>query len=250
MSSAAVIAAVLCLGLGAAGPALAGPMESLRQGLFGAHTHDGRDPAPTVARYVSEDGDVFTLDRSQGKPLMKFENSGEVWALQAQQAPRGDTIYKNDLGEPVLRATRLGGLTVFTDHRPDGEAAALAGSGNPLRLLILGPQALAERLLQASARASRAARRLIPFEVPDATPASSGLFADAAMVASEAVVRLARHSESHRSLDRIQRVRLVEGRKAAADMTEGVLQVTVAPAQAFGGRPSSDRIVQVAETFH
>jgi hypothetical protein len=33
-------------------------------------------------------------------------------------------------------------------------------------------------------------------------------------------------------------------------MNEGVLQVTVAPPAAFSGRPSSDRIVHVAETFH
>ena len=43
--------------------------------------------------------------------------------LQPQPAPRGDVIYKNDLGEPVLRATRLGGVTVFTDHGPAGSAA-------------------------------------------------------------------------------------------------------------------------------
>ncbi|MFI4964530.1 MAG: DUF4908 domain-containing protein [Caulobacterales bacterium] len=238
----------MCLALGAAQPALAGPIDSLRQGLFGARPHDGRDAAPPIARYVSEDGDVFTLDRSQPKPLLKFENDGEVWVLQAQQAPRGDTIYKNDLGEPVLRATRLGGLTLFTDHRPDGEAAALAGAGNPLRLLILGPQALAERLLQASARASRAARRLIPFEA-EATPTSSGLIADAASVTSEAMVRMTKRADSRRSLDRILKVRLVEGRKAAAEVNEGVLQVTVAPLQAFAGRPSSDRIVQVAEAL-
>ena len=115
---------------------------------------------PPVARYVSETGDVFILDRSQPKPLLKFEHSPEVWVLLPQPGPRGDVIYKNDLGEPVLRATRLGGVTVFTDARPSGAAAALAGGGSSLKLAPLGPQALLERLAQASARASRAARRL------------------------------------------------------------------------------------------
>src|SRR6185437_6326955 len=111
-SSAAVLAAALAGALALAQPALAGPVDVLRQGLF--HHREGREAGPPVARYITEDGDVFTLDRTQPKALLKFDSSFEVWALTPQQAPRGDTIYKNDLGEPVLRATRLGGVTVFT----------------------------------------------------------------------------------------------------------------------------------------
>lgn len=247
-SSAATLAAALCLALGIVQPALAGPVESLRQSLFGRHAHDGRDAAaPMISRYVSEDGDVFTFDRTGSKPLLKFDNSYEVWALQPQQAPRGDTIYKNDLGEPVLRATRLGGMTVFTDHRPDGEAAALEGPGIPLRLPVLGPQALLDRLALAGIRASHAARRLIPFEA-EATPASSALIADAALVTSDAIVRLSKRSDGRKICDRILKVRLAEGRKASVDLSDGVLLVTVAPPQGQAGRPSSDRILhQVAQ---
>jgi hypothetical protein len=246
--SAGAWAGVLLAGLVTAGVAHAQP-PNLREGLFGPKASEGRPgSAPPIARYVSEDGDVFVLDLSQSRPLLKFENSFEVWALKPQPGPRGDTIYKNDLGEPVLRATRLGGLTVFTDDHPGGEAAAVAGAGNPLRLMLLGPQALAEKLLQASARASRAARRLIPFEA-EASPASSALIADAAMVTSEAVVRMTRRSDSHRLVDRIQKVRLGAGRKSGAQLEQGILQVTVSPPQGLAGRPSSERIIQVAESF-
>lgn len=244
--STAVKGVVLCLVIGLAAPAAAFP--GLREGLFGPRPSDGRQSStPLVARYVSEDGDVFTLDRSQPRPLLKFDNSYEVWALRPQPAPRGDTIYKNDLGEPVLRATRLGGVTLFTDQRPGGSAAALAGVGAPLRLAIMGPQALLERLAQASARASRAARRLIPFEA-EATPSSSALIADAAMVTSEAVVRMTKRGDARRLLERIVKVHLAAGRKASAQVTDGVLEVVVAPPDGLAGRPSSDRIVQVAET--
>ncbi|MGZ5956670.1 MAG: DUF4908 domain-containing protein [Caulobacteraceae bacterium] len=222
--------------------------QSLRDSLFGRHpSFDGRPgAAPPVARYVSEDGDVFILDMSQGPPLLKFENNFEVWALRPQPGPRGDTIFKNDLGEPVLRATRLGGLTVFTDDHPSGEAAAVAGAGSPLRLIPLDAQALLDKLGQASARASRAVRRLIPFEA-EATPSSSALIADAAMVTSEAVVRLTKRPNAHRILDRILKVRLLAGHKAGVELDQGVLQVTVAPPQGLAGRPSSERIIQVAE---
>lgn len=244
----AVKGVVICVVLGLSAPATAFP--GLREGLFGQRPSDGRQSAtPLVARYVSEDGDVFTFDRSQPRPLLKFDNSYEVWALRPQPAPRGDTIYKNDLGEPVLRATRLGGVTLFTDQRPGGSAAALAGVGAPLRLPIMGPQALLERLAQASARASRAARRLIPFEA-EATPASSALIADAALVTSEAVVRMSKRADARKLLDRIFKVRILEGHKAQAQLAQGVLDVTVAPPQGVAGRPSSDLIVRVAETFH
>ena len=241
-----VMFAAAALALAACGtPAVAGP-ESLREGLFGRGGFDSRQLTPPVARYVSEDGDRFVLDRTQGRVLLKFDDSPEVWVLAPHPAPRGDTIYKNDLGEPVLRATRLGGVTVFTDQRPEGAAAALAGGGSPLRLAPLGPQVLLERLAQASARASRAARRLIPFDA-DASPASSALIADAAIVASEAVVRMAHRADGRGLIARLKQVRLGEGRRAGVQLVRGSLQITVAPAQGLAGRPSSERIVAATE---
>jgi hypothetical protein len=242
MFAAAALMAVACAGSARAAP------ESLRQGLFGHEGFDSRQlGAPPVARYVSEDGDGFVLDRTQGgRVLLKFDNSPEVWALQAKPAPRGDVIYKNDLGEPVLRATRLGGVTIFTDQRPSGSAAALAGGGSPLRLQALGPQQLLERLAQSSARASRAARRLISFNA-DASPASSALIADAATVASEAISRMARRGDAAVLLSRFRQVRLDEGRRPGVQLLGSALQITVTPGQGLAGRPSSERIVAAAE---
>ncbi|WP_374574140.1 DUF4908 domain-containing protein [Phenylobacterium sp.] len=221
--------------------------QSLRESLFGQRPSDGRrmNPPP-VGRYVSEEGAHFTLDRSGEPPLLKFDDSPEIYALQAQPAPRGDVIYKNDLGEPMLRATRLGGLTVFTVDRPGGSAAALDGDSPPIRLPTLGPQALVERMAQASARASRAARRLIPFEA-EATPTSAPLIADAATVTAEAVVRMSRRADGRTLLARIVKVRLVEGKKPEAVLSKGVMRITIVPSDGLAGRPSSDRIIWVAE---
>ena len=236
----------LALAVGTAGPALAAPDSLLREGLFGERpVAPGRNASPPIARYVSQEGDVFVLDRSQNRPLLKFQDSPEVWALRPQPAPRGDIIYKNDLGEPVLRATRLGGLTLFTEDRPQGTAAALAGGGPALRLPALGPQALLERLAQASARATRAARRLIPFEA-DASPESSALVADAALVTSEAVIRLARRPGGLALIGRFTKVRLVEGHKPGAAVQQGVMRITITPAAGLAGRPSSDKIMAAA----
>jgi hypothetical protein len=241
-----MVVASLCVVAAARGSVAQAAPESLREGLFGGRPSDGRTrTAPVVARYISEEGDVFIFDRTQSKPLLKFENSPEIWALQPQPAPRGDIIYKNDLGEPMLRATRLGGVTVFTDGRPGGSAAALAGGGAPLKLAPMGPQALLERLAQASARASRAARRLITFDA-EATPGSSALIADAAMVSAEAVVRMTRRADGAKLLSRFSKVTLVEGKKPNAVVQQGVMRITVSTADGMAGRPSSERIVSVA----
>lgn len=215
--------------------------DSLRERLQPRGPAFRRDATPPIGRYVTEDGRAFVLDRSTSRPLLKFENSYEVWALQPQAAPRGDIIYKNDLGQPVLRATRLGGLTLFSEARPGGSAAALSGAGNPLRLPTLGPQVLLEKLAQASARASRAARRLIPFDA-DADPSSAALVADAAMITAEAVVRISRRPDGRARLAQVKKVQLVQGNRAAATVTKEVMRITVAPGQGLAGRPSSDRI--------
>ena len=227
-------------------PAQALDPGTLRESLFGARPASPDQSAnQPIARFISQEGESFVLDRSQARPLLKFEDSPEVWVLRPQPAPRGDVLYMNDLGEPVLRATRLGGLTLFTPGRPGGSAAALSGPSSAIRLLQLGPQQLLERLAQASARASRAAKRLIPFEA-DASPGSSALTADAAMVAAEAVIRITHRSDGRALLAKIVRIELIEGRKASVRLEQGIIRIIVAPAEGLAGRPSSDRIIAAA----
>ncbi len=238
------VALAAAINLGWVVVAQAGP-QTLREGLFGDRPAPGRQASPPIARYVSEDGDGFVLDRSQPRVYMKFDDSPEIWALRPHPAPRGDVIYKNDLGEPMLRATRLGGLTLFTADRPGGSPAALTGASGALRLAPLSPQALLEKLAQASARATRAARRLIPFEA-DASPASSAVVADAAAVTAEAVVRISRRPDGRSLLSRVKKVKLVEGRRPSAILYGEEMRITVTPADGLYGRPSSDRIMQAA----
>lgn len=240
----AILAATLCaVAMGFAQGADAQP--SLRDGLFRKKQSEGRQfTAPPVARYISEDGGIFILDRTQARPLLRFEGSPEIWTLQPQPAPRGDIIYKNDVGDPVLRATRLGGVTVFTPDRPEGAAAAPAGAGAPIRLAPMGPQALLERLAQGSVRATRSARHPILFQA-EATPASSNLIGDTVIVASVAIGRVAEQPGGRGRLVAVRRIFLEEGRRVAAHMKEGTLHISIVPALGLAGRPSSERLVRV-----
>ena len=216
--------------------------------LFGRSPSDDRAmAAPAVARF-NADGSSFVLDiSSRDRALMKFDDSGEVWALAPTHGPRGDVIYKNDMGDPMLRKTQLGGFTVFTHDRPGGAAAALQGAAPFIRnVLLSGPGALFQILAQASTRASHAAGKLINFEALDLTPGSEPVFADAANLTAQAFVR-ADHNVRvpHAQLARYSKVAFINGRPPGVAVFGQEVRITVTPDMGFAGRPSSQRISQV-----
>lgn len=214
--------------------------------IFASHL-GGRARPASVARYAMESGGGFILDTSTGKALLKFQDGFEVWALTVSRGPRGDLIYWNDIRQPLLRATRLGGVTVFTPHRPEGDAATATGPGAALHISGVGLQGLYQRLLQAAARSSHAAAHTIVYEARDDNPGAYGVMADAALVASEAIVFIASRPSGRLQLLRLTKVRILAGKDAGGQLKEGVLTLTVTPARDAFGRPSSLRIAQVLE---
>lgn len=238
--AAALVAASLA---GFGRPAVAAP-GWVQKALAIGRSGDRQIAAPATARYLSDEGGGFILDRSGRAALLKFDDSPEVWVLSPSRGPRGDMIYVNDLGEPFLRATKLGGMTVFTTRRPEGSAVALVGPSGPLRLSPLGPVALYQRLYQASVRSTRAAQHLVGFDAPDADMNSDGLIADAAGLAVEAMVTLSGRAGGKALLARIGKVALIPGPRPGVGVHAGVVTITVAPAQGIAGRPSSERILR------
>jgi hypothetical protein len=239
----ALVAASLA---GCASPAGATPAWVKKALNFG-RSGDGQIAAPPTARYQSDEGRTFILDRSGRRPLFKFDDSPEVWVLSPSRGPRGDIIYANDLGEPFLRATKLGGMTVFTASSPEGSAVSLVGSCNPLRLTPLGPVRLYQRLYFASVRSSRAAQHLVGFEAPDADVNSDGLIAEAAGIAVEAMVSLAARPGGMALLARINKIAFVPGAQPGISFHGGVVTITITPPEGIAGRPSSERILRVME---
>lgn len=236
-----------CLLLGvAAGAASALAAPSLSDALRGRED-SRRAPAPTVARYVAESGSSFVIDRSARRVLLlKYENSPEVWVLNAHAGPRGDIIYKNDLGEPVLRATRLGGMTIFSAKQPGGAAAAMTGESAPLKLAMIGPAELIHRIRIAATRAGRAAQRQIDIEFA-ADSESAPLIADAALVLSDSIIRISARSDGRRLLSNFGKIRIEAAKKPSVSISDKrVLEIRVTPAMGLAGRPSSERIAYAA----
>jgi len=240
----------LSLGL-IAGQADAGDF-SLRITLWRFHSEADlarRNDGPQVARFEIEHGEAFVLDRSVTPPLLRFDGSPEIWILQPQPAPRGDTIYRNDIGQPVLRATKLGGLTLYTAEAPDGAAAAFNGEAPSLRLPpFMSPAALYDHVMQSGVRSLFATQKRISFStVDDATPQTASLIAESAIVTAEAITRISRKVDGRTELARVSKVLLARGRRPDAQLSGGSLTVTYAPSAGVGSWPSSERIMQVIE---
>jgi hypothetical protein len=237
---AAACSAVVLLGLAA--PAQAAAPGWLRKAFTTRLI--ARPKAPPAARYEIDTGGDFILDRSTPHPLVKFDDSAEVWALTVSRGPRGDLIYWNDLRQPVLRVTKFGGVTVFTARRPEGAAASMSAPCAPLRLRSVSLESMSVRIGLATLRASRAAQHAIAFEVPKFSGASAALLTDTAGVVSDALVALASRPAGRSLIGRINRVYLLVGREPDAAVHDTVLTVTVAPAEGISGRPSSLRVQQ------
>jgi hypothetical protein len=235
-------AAIACGGCLVATGASSAAAPGWLRNAFTAHLFGAK--SPKVARYEIDSGGEFVLDRSTARPLIKFEDNPEVWALTVSRGPRGDLLYWNDLRQPLLRITRFGGVTVFTSRRPEGAAASLAGQAAPLKLQTLGWEGLMQHLLMASTRSGRAAQHPVVYEAPDADAADDGLIADAAMVVSEAMSGLSVRPGGRALVTRITRVYLTANRQPAVAVHDSTLVVTVSPVMGVAGRPSSLRIEQ------
>jgi hypothetical protein len=196
-------------------------------------------------RFRTEGGDAFVLDRTGPRALLRFQNRDEVWALDGHPAPRGDTVFRNDVGETVLRASKLGGLTLFTRRAPNGQAVMLTGPGESLSVhRPLSFVALLRALVVSGHRATRAAQHpLAVTSVDEATAETAAPIADAAVVVAEAFEDLDR-SGRRALLARWRRVVLALGDKAEVRADGDVLVIVLDPKAGAAGRPSSARIAK------
>ncbi|WP_296816013.1 DUF4908 domain-containing protein [Brevundimonas sp.] len=214
---------------------------SFRDRLFG---RDGRDEAPAVARFTSQGGPAFTLDQSGARPLLRFDGSNEIWALRPSAGVRGDVYYRNDVGEVVLRQTRLGGLTLYTRQSPGGLPCAVAGAARPLRMQDHSVTSLFRHMLRETARGGSAMEDRLFIEAQEVSDESAAIVGDAVTVAVDGIVRLAQTQTGHERLNGLREIQIVFGSSPGVSRTGSRLIITVAPRLGPAGRPSSARVMR------
>ena len=237
---AALMALAVCL---AAAPAAA----QVRSNVQNEQSRVIRDQSvtrtmPPPGRYASEAGQTFMLDRDGSLTLLRFERATETWALRPTSAPRGDTIYRNDAGEQVLRVTPSGGITVYTTRNPGGSPVSLTGPAVSLEPTSLGPVQMFNLMTRRSGLVSEALGRLIRINLDGQE--SEALCIEALIVTTDAVVRIARSPSARPFLDRLRSITVVEGSRASVTYSGGDLRVVVDPKRGIAGRPSSARVIR------
>ncbi|HWE47253.1 MAG TPA: DUF4908 domain-containing protein [Caulobacteraceae bacterium] len=216
---------------------------TLRRAVTGEEADDGRNASmPPVAHYVAGDGDRFILDKSGPVALLRFEHAEEIWALRPTPGPNGDTIYRNDIGQPVLRFTRLGGLTLFTPHQPWGEAVSVEGLA-PVTRMQRGSLAM---LVQAHQNAILHIGRAMghKFTLEAEGQGAEWLFADSLNILTDTVEKLAALRDGRPYLNAIREIHLHPAKRMDARLHNGVLDIAINPSEGIAGRPSSGRIAQ------
>jgi hypothetical protein len=107
----------------------------------------------------------------------------------------------------------------------------------------LSPQTLFMCFYKASARASRAAQHRVGFETrANANPETAPSFAQAATIASEALINIAGRPGGKSALTRVTGVLVAPGAEPSASLSDGVLTVTIVPTRGVAGRPSIGQI--------
>ncbi len=251
--AAGLMAGVLNVTLAAASADAQG-MHSLRERMFGKHPDDGRDNnhMPIVGHFVSAHGAGFVFDESQAQPLLRFDGDDEVFQLTAQQGANGDTTFRNDIGEPVLKETRLGGVILFSGTHADiGEPAAVTGQASAFTPDHLNPAELWLHMAKSALRVTRASEHQVLFsgDLGDPHDDIITLFAETASVTADALVQIASQGSNRHALDKLHEVYMIEGRPPGARIDNGVLTIKLDPSRGtWGGHPSSKRIVNVVMT--
>ncbi|MGO4409523.1 MULTISPECIES: DUF4908 domain-containing protein [unclassified Brevundimonas] len=243
LDAACLLVLAACLTAGAAGAAEA----QTRSNVQVEQSRVIRDQSvtrtlPPPGRYVSEAGQSFMLDRAGSLTLLRFERSSETWALRPSSAPRGDTIYRNDAGEQVLRVTASGGVTVYTSRSPGGSPVSLSGPAASLEPPTLGPVQMFNLMTRRSGVVSEAMGRLVRINVFGEE--SEALCIEALIVTTDAVVRIARSPSARPFLERLRSITIVEGSRASVSYAQGDLRVVVDPKRGIAGRPSSARVIR------
>jgi hypothetical protein len=196
---------------------------------------------PPVARYAA-DGVTFVFDRPGS--VVRFDSTGEVVVLQLQRAPKGDVLYFDDLGQPVLRVSGLGGMTLFTPQQPKGVPVAIVAPADPIHLEVMRALELRNYMLDVSTRMSRLVRRQVGIVAPDIGPESANLLSDVINLTWLAYQRNAMSDRALEATRRIGVVEVVEGSSADVKVQGDTLRITIAAKKGFFGRPSSARIAR------
>ena len=231
-----VIAAIAAIAIGfpstAAAQQPAAPSTSMNQQARQA-------PSAGATRYTDMASDQnFVIEERGRGALLQLEGSREVMPLQSAPGPRGDTYYKSDSGEVMLKRTEAGNMVSFIGNKDGGPADAI-GRAASLNAPAM-PASLDDLRKQSASRLSKMAGH-------EVTIFGTAEFADNEQWAADALTNVEigverANGPAGRVASKLAAVRLVPAKAPSVAFKDGELVLGVNPDQGYAGRPSSDAI--------
>jgi hypothetical protein len=89
--------------------------------------------------YLAGDTLNFLLDKYGDKFLLRFPGNPEIYVLYSDRASVGGRVLKYDTGAVVMTIAGWGGMTLYTDDKPQGLPAVRTGASTPPALSPVTP---------------------------------------------------------------------------------------------------------------
>ncbi|VAV99444.1 hypothetical protein MNBD_ALPHA06-400 [hydrothermal vent metagenome] len=186
----------------------------------------------------------FILDTTGARPLFRYERGGEVLVLTPVYTTRGDTLYKNDQGQVVLRLHRVGSATLFPRPRSQGVIAWTTGSASELGPPRVSIRRMTRLLGQIATDLAETLDHDLSISVIGATEQNAWLYLDAAMNVRSSF-RQMRRAKAPDIWRKITMIRIGPAEQPAASISDFTMNLSITPQMGFSGRPSSLQIQNI-----
>jgi hypothetical protein len=199
--------------------------------------------------YTAGDNVHFTLVAHNGNFLLRFDNDPEVYVLYSGRVSMGGRVLKYDCGDTALQVSGWGGITLYTDAKPNGLPAVRNGDAQPI---VLQPVSLTQMQSAAADEADSLAytRRVnVTFTADWPSLANDtnarALALDSMENAARGLSRMAQSAPARAMLNQhITVVAMASGRTPTISLNSKTrtLTVTFNPGRSYEGRASSRAI--------
>ncbi len=208
-------------------------------------------PIPRDGTYAAGDKLEFELDHQGDQVRLRFSGSDEVFYLISEAAPLGDRVLKYDTGDPALRVTGWGGVTLYTPDAKTGvpaEYSDVIGNLNPPPVAARDVKRFAAGLAkEVDTHADIAVGFAADWDELSRSEPVRILACDAMRNASYALEQQATGAGRNSLSEAVHVVHILEGNSASAVVHRGILTVTIVPKLGPSARPSSLTISRALE---
>ena len=199
--------------------------------------------------YLASDTVGFAIESEGANFLLRFQGAPEVFVLYADRASMGGRILKYDSGETAIQVTVWGGITLYTDAKPNGLPAVRNGDAQPFALPAVSMNDMQNAASDESQRLAYIRRLRLGISTDwNAIAGNSGLRAiyyDAMENAARGIERFTAAGPARDALSkRVDTVSITPAAKPTVNVAGKTLLVTFNPGSGYVGRASSRAIAR------